>query len=170
MKRYCPWCGGPLTERFLEGRTRQYCEREDRCIYENPLPAATCLVFDPDGRILLVRRNREPGAGRWSLPGGFVESGESALDAALRELKEETGLTGSRVSIVDVLHHESEFYRSTILIIGYRVGMFEGELEAGDDASDARFFTVDEMPEPAFASHRRLIDKALGGGTGPKAS
>jgi 8-oxo-dGTP diphosphatase len=160
-KRYCPFCGGPLRARRSEGRDRLYCEREERFLYENPVPAATALVVDEAGRILLVRRSREPGRGEWALPGGFVENGESPAEAARRELEEETGLRGDAAALVDVIYHESDFYKTALLIIGYRFRSFTGELRPGDDAEEARFFSPDALPTLAFESHRRLMDMVL---------
>lgn len=160
--KYCPWCGELLSSRFIEGRDRSYCEKEDRCLYENPLPATTSIVIN-EGRILLVLRNREPGAGCWALPGGFIETGESPVKAAARELEEETGIRAFDPKLIDTIHQESEFYQTTILIIGYRFDRFEGEIIAGDDADDARFFPIDKIPPIAFESHMSLIDKALTG-------
>jgi ADP-ribose pyrophosphatase YjhB (NUDIX family) len=160
-KRYCPFCGGPLSARESEGRKRLFCEAEKRFLYENPVPAATALVLDSGGRILLVRRNREPGRGEWALPGGFVENGESPAEAARRELEEETGLRGDGALLVDVIYQESEFYRTALLIIGYRFSAFEGELRPGDDADEAGFFEPQSLPPLAFESHRRLIETVL---------
>ena len=157
-KRYCPFCGGPLTARSAEGRERLYCTAEDRFLYENPVPAATAVVIDAGGRILLVRRSREPGLGEWALPGGFVENGESPAEAARRELEEETGLRGGVAALVDVIYHESDVYKTALLIIGYRFGSVAGELRPGDDADEASFFEPGELPPIAFESHMRLID------------
>ena len=161
-KRYCPFCGGPLCARRADGRDRLYCEAEGRFLYENPVPAATALVIDPGGRILLVRRSREPGLGEWALPGGFVENGESPAAAARRELEEETGIRGDGAELIEVIYQESEFYRTALLIIGYRFAVFEGEPSAGDDADEVGFFAPAELPPLAFESHRRLIDLAIG--------
>lgn len=157
-------CGGILSTKFFEGRDRLYCGKEDRYHYENPLPATTSIVID-EGRILLVLRNREPGLGQWALPGGFIETGESPAKAAARELEEETGIRAYDPELIDTIHQESDFYQTTILIIGYRFGRFEGNIAAGDDADDARFFPVDEMPSIAFKSHMSLIRKVLAGGS-----
>ncbi len=157
-KLYCPYCGSLLGTTEWEGRTRSYCEGEKRIIYENPIPAATGIVIDSGGRLLLVRRNREPGMGRWSLPGGFVETGESPVEAAARELFEETGLTVNEPALIDIIHQKSDFYGTSLLIIGYRFGRFEGSPRPGDDAGEVRFFDPREIPRLAFESHRSLVD------------
>ena len=160
-KKFCPWCGEPLVTRSADGRDRLYCEAEERFLYENPVPASTAVVFDSEGRILLVLRNREPGAGEWALPGGFVENGESPEDAAKRELQEETGLQAHGPELIDVIYQESAFYGTCLLIIGYRFERFEGDITPGDDASDARFFPVHELPPLAFESHMTIVMKAV---------
>ena len=157
-KLYCPYCGTPLGSRQHEGRMRHYCEREGRFIYENPSPAATGLVTDETGRLLLVRRSVDPGRGEWALPGGFVETRESPEAAAAREIEEETSLNVSGPRLIGIIHQNSEFYGTSLLIIGYHFEMFAGEIEPGDDASEARFFAPDELPPLAFESHRRLVD------------
>ena len=105
-----------------------------------PIECAGAVVHDGEGRLLLVRRAHEPGQGRWSLPGGRIEPGESAAEAAAREVLEETGL------VVEV----GELLATVDLWGGYRVHDFAaavvgGELHAGDDASDARWCTADEV-------------------------
>jgi 8-oxo-dGTP diphosphatase len=160
-KKYCTWCGKPLTKKTEDGRVRLYCEDEQRYLYENPVPASTAVLFDDKGSILLVLRNREPGAGEWSLPGGFVENGESPEDAAKRELLEETGLSAHGPTLIDVIYQESVFYGTCLLIIGYLFAGFSGNPVAGDDADDARFFAIDDLPPLAFESHKVIAKKAL---------
>jgi 8-oxo-dGTP diphosphatase len=160
-KLYCHFCGAPLVRRESEGRPRLYCEEEKRFIYENPIPAATGIVTDEAGRILLVRRNREPGRNQWALPGGFIEMRESPADAAKRELEEECGIVAHDPSLVDIIYQESRFYGTSILIIGYSFAGFEGTPRAGDDAEKVRFYTFERLPKLAFEAHGRLIKKYL---------
>jgi NAD+ diphosphatase len=88
--RFCPRCGTNATEgadprRFL-------CTECDHCFYFNPACAVAAIIHDESGRILFIRRKREPSKGKLSLPGGFVDPGENAESALVRETKEEVNL------------------------------------------------------------------------------
>ncbi len=160
-KLYCPYCGKTLEHRESEGRTRLYCGDERRFIYENPIPAATAIVTEDAGRILLILRSREPGRGRWALPGGFIETGEGPAEAARRELEEECGIRASDPSLVDIIYQESRFYGTSILLIGYSFAGFTGEPRPGDDAADLAFSDPASLPDLAFESHERMIRRFL---------
>ncbi len=108
----------------------------------SPIPAVgvVCLCGDD---VLLIRRGAPPRAGEWSLPGGRIEFGERAADAALRELREETGCEGEIVALIEVVDGlmEDRHY----VLIDYAVRWTAGEPIAGDDAQDARFFAPSEL-------------------------
>ncbi len=89
-----------------------------------------------------------------------MELGESVEGAALRELHEETGLSGKIDSLLGVVANESRLY-GTVLIVGYLITAYTGEITAGDDAAEVAFFPVDDIPEIAFDSHRQFIRNAL---------
>jgi ADP-ribose pyrophosphatase YjhB (NUDIX family) len=91
------------------------------------------LVYDGTGRILLVQRRHDPDRGRWSVPGGRVEPGESDAEALVREMHEETGLTVVPGDLVGSVR------RGPFVICDYRCAVAEGRLRAGDDALDARW-------------------------------
>jgi ADP-ribose pyrophosphatase YjhB (NUDIX family) len=121
------------------------------------------VVFDAAGRILLVRR--APGAtraGRWSIPAGFVDYGEEVRDAAQRELEEETGLIAE---IGDVVWVASNFHDPSKLTVGiwFAAAVTGGILQAGDDADDARYFTLDDLPALAFQTDEAFLRSVADG-------
>lgn len=85
-----------------------------------------------------------------------MELGETAEQGALRELKEETGLTGQINLLLGVSSNSSSSYH-TVLMMGYLVNNYSGTLVAGDDASEAEYFHLDDLPEIAFDSHNSFI-------------
>lgn len=100
-----------------------------------------------DGRLLLVRRGRGPGAGRWAMPGGRVEAGESLAEAARRELAEETSLHGRVTGLCGVAerHVDGHHY----VIVNQWVSVDAGHAQAGDDAEVVTWATrgdLDELP------------------------
>jgi 8-oxo-dGTP diphosphatase len=91
------------------------------------------LLYDEEGRILLVRRRNDPGSGLWSVPGGRVEPGETDTQAVIREMAEETGLTVEPGALV------GRVQRGPYAIADYRCAVVGGSLHAADDATDARW-------------------------------
>lgn len=107
-------------------------------------PCAGGIVFDEQGRLLLIRRGHEPSAGTWSVPGGRCAPGESAAETCVRELAEETGLQ------VRVLRRAGRVQRDGPGGVGYEIVDFVcavvgGTLRAGDDATDARWVSRAEL-------------------------
>ena len=160
MITYCHYCGERLSSRFLEGVERLFCISCRTPIYQNPIPANCIVVVDENDQLLLVKRNVEPKIGHWCLPGGFMELNEAPEDSALRELAEETGLVGEMVDLLGVTTSPSSMY-DTILMLGFLVRRFSGEIMAGDDASEVRWFRLDDLPEIAFDSHVRFVRQYL---------
>jgi 8-oxo-dGTP diphosphatase len=115
----------------------------------SPIPAVGVVCLRGDD-VLLVRRGMPPMEDRWSVPGGRIEWGERAADAALRELKEETSCKAELVGLVDVV--DAVFTRrgehdawGHYVLIDYAARWVSGEPQAGDDARDARFFSPAEI-------------------------
>jgi len=159
-KQFCHVCGNRLTERHWEGKVRPFCSQCQLPVYENPVPASAIVVVDKGTRLLLVKRNVDPKKGYWSLPGGFMELFETPESSALRELEEETGLTGAIDTLLGVKANNSDRY-GTVLIVGYLVTDYSGNLTPGDDAEEVAFFHPDSLPEIAFSSHDHFIRTAL---------
>ncbi len=114
----------------------------------SPVLAASCVVIRGD-RVLLVKRGRPPGEGRFSFPGGRVEWGEETPEAAEREVREETGLVVQVTSLLGVFDQIQRDGDGAVLfhaaIACYRARLLGGTLEAGDDAGEARFFHREEL-------------------------
>ncbi len=129
----------------LEGRERKYCPKCDFVDYKNPLPVALAVAVK-DKRFLLIKRGLPPVKGMWASPSGFIEIGETSEEACLRELKEETGVSGEIVKLIGVLRIEDKEIYGDMLIIAYLVKVKDGELTPGDEVEDARFFDIAELP------------------------
>jgi ADP-ribose pyrophosphatase YjhB (NUDIX family)/GNAT superfamily N-acetyltransferase len=154
---YCPRCGTLMELRVVDDREREVCPACGFIFYRNPVPAVGLLVA-LDGKIVMVRRRYEPRAGCWALPAGFMELGESAEDAAVRECHEETGLL-VRVDHLLGVYSFGEGQRTGLLIV-YAATAIGGELVAADDATEVGVFAPDALPAPmAFPTHLQAIDR-----------
>jgi len=126
----------------------------------NPSLTVDCVVFDPGGRLLLIRRKNPPFQGQYALPGGFVDYGETVEHAAARELAEETGLVAAGVSLIGVYSDPDRDPRGHVVSIAYRIETAGHEPRAGDDAAAAAFVANWETLDLAF-DHRRIVDDAV---------
>lgn len=115
---------------------------------DRPVVAVGVMLLDGD-RVLLVKRARPPGVGKWTVPGGKVELGESLEAAALRELEEETGLGCTLGPLVEVLDRVVRAPDGTVefhfVILDFLGSAPTGTLRAGSDSSDARFVPIAEL-------------------------
>lgn len=121
---------------------------------KNPLPTVDCIIQLPGDKIVLIKRAKEPKG--WALPGGFVDEGEALHDAAVREAKEETGLS---VDLTEQFFTYSDPSRdprrhtiSTVFI-----GWAEGQPRGGDDAADAKAFGLDDIPNDLAFDHATIL-------------
>jgi ADP-ribose pyrophosphatase YjhB (NUDIX family) len=154
---FCARCGGPMSVRRLEDRERAVCDRCGYVAYRNPAPAAGVVLVE-DGAVLLVRRKFEPRVGMWTLPAGFVEYDEHVAECAIRETKEETNLDIELDGVFGV-YMAMDDPRVRVVLVLYRARRVGGELCAGDDALEARFFPLDQTPqEIAFKAHEQALD------------
>lgn len=114
------------------------------------MPVAGVLAVVPrNGQVLLVRRAKPPDRGMWGFPGGRIEPGETAAEAAMRELREETGVgasAGNVLTAIDVVDRsEDGELRHHFVLVAVRCRWVSGEGRAADDALEARWFTLEEI-------------------------
>jgi ADP-ribose pyrophosphatase YjhB (NUDIX family) len=157
--RYCPRCRAEL---HLDGG-RARCEACGFVAYANSAPTASALVLDADGRVLLGRRKHEPYAGRWDIPGGFLEEGEHPLAGLVRELKEETGLDVQPLDLFAIeidRYGEGEDAQATLNLY-WTARAAAGEPQAADDVTELRWFAARELPprdELAFDNIAKVLE------------
>ena len=137
-----------------------------RFTYDYPRPCVTtdCLIFrkmELGWSLLLIERGNEPFKGCWALPGGFLEMEEDLDACAARELQEETGLTGISLHQICAFGAPKRDPRHrTISIAFWGIDDTQQQAVGSDDAAQARWFALDQLPSLAF-DHALIIQKAL---------
>ncbi len=142
----------------------------NRLYPEQPLIGIGAVIIC-NGKILLEKRKSEPGKGKWSIPGGLVELGESAEQTVIREVKEETNLEVEEPKLVDVvnsvtLDKDGEI-KYHFVIVDYFVKLKGGTLKAADDAAELRWVTFDKVKKydltksfrDFFKRNRQMLEK-----------
>ena len=149
--RFCPRCAGALTPRSVKSNEpkRLVCEKCSFIFYQDPKVVAG-TVCTLDGGVVLLRRGIEPAMGKWVFPGGYVDRGESTIEAAVRETREESHLEVATRSLLGVYSYP----KSPNVIIVYVADVVGGTLAAGDESTEAGTFPLSRIPwdELAFSS------------------
>lgn len=151
---FCPQCAVALAT--IDG-----CDACGWINYVDPKVAAVVLVSDEQGRLLYIRRNHEPAMYQWSWPSGFVDAGERVEDAAIREVREETGI---EVEIGDLLGVWSQT-GDPVVVIAYRARPIGGTLRPGPEALAAAWVPLnppDRRPSPVFPHDQHILRSFIG--------
>lgn len=135
--------------------------------FERPNLTVDCVVFgfgpeDEDLKVILIQRDIDPFKGKWALPGGFVRMQETLEEAALRELKEETGIEKVYLEQLYTFGDVDRDPRDRVVTVAYYalVKMEGHDIKATADARKAAWFSVDDLPELAF-DHEKIVEVAL---------
>jgi ADP-ribose pyrophosphatase YjhB (NUDIX family) len=139
--KFCPLCGAAMESRLLmpENDQRKVCTRCGFVLFPGPKLVAGCFVID-NGRVLLIRRGIAPAVGKWTFPGGYVDFGENAADAALRETHEEVGM---RVALGPLL---GVFNDSAITVVVYLATPGKEPPSLSVEATEVHYFAPEDVP------------------------
>lgn len=145
---HCPTYGTALVDRKIEDRIRRYCGSCEKPIYRNPKPCAGVLVVNERGQVLLVKRTQPPAPGTWSVPAGYLEADEPPRQVAIRELREETGLTVAteNIHLIETVfvRHPGEQHVVVIIFVTSQSAT-TGTVFSGSDAAEAKFWDLSEL-------------------------
>lgn len=151
----------PEGERLLElyDNHKRRFEDQMKMLYKRPAVAADGIVLI-DGKIVLVKRGKEPFKDMLALPGGILEYGERVEDCVVREVGEETGLETMILDLVGIYSDPRRDPRGHCVSVAFHLARIGGELVAGDDASDLALVPIDRIPKLAF-DHNLIVDDFL---------
>jgi 8-oxo-dGTP diphosphatase len=156
--KYCPFCGTQLALKEKGGKQRPACANCGFVQFRNPVPGVV-VVIEKEGHVLLGKRRGGFWVGKWGLPQGYIEFDEDFLSAAIREVKEETGLDVEVRSILNVVSYFLSPRLHTLAII-LLAGVIAGELCAGDDLETLEWVPLSgPLPEMAFEADERIIER-----------
>jgi ADP-ribose pyrophosphatase YjhB (NUDIX family) len=153
--RFCPRCGRDADVSFPRSLRCAHCGYG---AYYNPKPVACAIPRDADGRVVLLRRAFDPGAGLWTFPGGFVDLGESVEDAARREVREELEIDVELGDLIGVYSRADD----RVVLVVYAARAL-GTPQTTAEATEVRAFAPADVPwdELAFWSTERALRDAL---------
>ena len=156
MAHYCFQCGTQLEIRVRDNREREICPACD-WVYYAQLKVGAAVLIEQDNKLLLLKRNHEPWKGTWMVPAGYVEADENPKDAAIREVREETGL---EVEIGDLhqVYYFDDDPRGNGMSFVYKAEKIIGEIKLNSESSDAKYFRWEEIPsELTLGGHDKMI-------------
>jgi ADP-ribose pyrophosphatase YjhB (NUDIX family) len=153
--QFCPRCASPVSK---DAPRSLSCESCGFILFFNPKPVAAAIPRDADGNVVLLRRGFDPSAGLWTFPGGFVDLGESVAEAAVRETREEIGVTPTLDGLVGVYSRATD----RVLLVVYSATIAAAP-RTTDEAPEVRAFAPDELPwgEMAFWSTTAALRDVL---------
>ena len=161
--QFCLKCGAAMTISSGTGRPRPTCGSCGFVMFSNPVGASAALVLRGD-EVLLVKRGIEPFLGFWAVPAGYQEEDESPPVTAERETLEETGVQVEALLLLDLLFVPDD-PRKPANVALFACRALSGEAEGADDAQEAAWFSLDDLPELIAFDNRELIfDRLAPGG------
>ena len=154
--KYCPVCATPLVEKHIAGVLRPTCHECGFITFLDP-KLVTVVVVHHEGKILLGKRNINPGKGLWSFFSGYVNRGEQVEEAAIREVKEETNLDVQLDGLIGVYSAKGTPH----VLVAYQASVVASNVNGlaaePEEVSELAFFSWEELPELAFPLDKQIL-------------
>jgi 8-oxo-dGTP diphosphatase len=154
--KYCPVCATALVEKSIDHVRRSVCPACNFILFLDP-KLVVVVVVQHEGKLLLGRRNMEPGKGLWSFFGGYVDRGEKVEEAAMREVKEETNLDVQLEGLIGIYSERG----NTHVLVVYQASVIDYQTSTmamqHEEVSELAFFGLEELPTLAFSVDQRIL-------------
>jgi len=149
---YCAHCSHKLAVQEIYGRLRPICPSCGFIVFQGPKVAVGILAARA-GRLLMTRRNIDPGKGKWGFPAGYMDIDEAVEETARREFKEETGFDVRIDGLIGVY----SLVERGVLLVAYAGTIVGGTLNMDHETQAVDFFAPDNLPDLAFEQNRQII-------------
>lgn len=155
-QHFCLMCGSQMVSREIEDRPREQCPKCGWIYYEQ-LKLGSGVLIEKDGNLLLLQRSYQPWKGSWNLPAGYVEVDETPEQAAVREVREETGLEVEIRQLLNTYFFDDD-PRGNGLLVLYRGVVIGGQLNGSGESTAHGYFSAGSLPDDLCgAGHSRAI-------------
>lgn len=159
--KFCPVCGAEMESFEEDGFEREKCVGCGWLNYHNPRPTVSAIIYR-NGKILLCHRAASPFKGKWDLPGGFLEEGESAMEGMRREMKEELGIELKDIRLLTV---EGPAYYPFGGQDNYNIDVYyevttrdEPRVASNNEMTEIGWFDPNNLPPMAFETNVKAIE------------
>ncbi len=158
VPRYCQRCAAETSFKEIHQRLRPWCPACGFTYYYDP-KIATAVVVEIAGKVVLQQRAIDPGIGKWTFPGGFVERGEPVREAAVREILEEVGITvdPNDLKLINVYSEPGE---TVVLVAWHARADGQTPVIADRESTAVQLFSPDALPDLAFPRNARVLTDA----------
>ena len=154
--KYCPLCATALVEKHIYNALRSTCPACGFIYFLDP-KVVIVVAVQHEGKLLLGRRNIDPGKGLWSFVSGYVDRGEKVEEAAIREVKEETNLDVQLDNLLGIYSQNGNPH----VVIAYRASVVNDDISKmvgqPDEVNELTFFACEEMPDLAFPMDKHIL-------------
>lgn len=159
---YCPFCGQKFSIKTVEDKPIKFCPSCAWDYYPHVGGSANAVIVE-EGKVLLVKRNREPYQGTWQFPAGFIDYGEHPEDTIVREVKEEVGLEVTGMSLIEMLQATDDPRSPGHFAFFYKVTVKKGTATNFDqnENSQIAWFDLTRLPTIGWQNHQKIIRQLI---------